>query len=218
MICAKVFIFDIMEIKVAIIEDQKEIREMLVILIQGSEGFKCVGAFENAEQAIDDIPALGADVVLVDIHLPRQSGIECVYKLKELCTTTQYVMCTSLDDTETIFMALKAGANGYLIKSTPPSKILESIKEVAAGGSPMSSNIARKVIDSFHKTEKKSNQNLALLSSREQEVITFLSKGFRYKEIAEKLFLSTETVRTHVRNIYEKLQVNSRTEALNKVF
>jgi DNA-binding NarL/FixJ family response regulator len=207
-----------MEIKVAIIEDQKEIREMLVILIQGSDGFKCVGAFENAEQAIHDIPTLGVDVVLVDIHLPKQNGIECVYKLKQVCSNTQYVMCTSLEDTETIFMALKAGANGYIIKSTPPSKILEAIKEVAAGGSPMSSNIARKVIDFFHTAEKKSNSNLALLSSREQEVITFLSKGFRYKEIAEKLFLSTETIRTHVRNIYEKLQVNSRTEALNKVF
>jgi len=207
-----------MEINVAIVEDQKEIRDMLVILIQGSIGFNCVGSFENAEQAIDEIPHLNANVVLVDIHLPKQNGIECVYHLKQLCQNTQFVMCTSIEDSETIFSALKAGANGYLVKSTSPAKLLESIIEVANGGSPMSSSIARKVIESFQPDKKKLNKNLELLSSREQEIITMLSKGLRYKEIAEKLFLSTETVRTHIRNIYEKLQVNSRTEALNKVF
>lgn len=206
-----------MKIKVAIIEDQKEIRDMLVILFKGSEGFSCVGAYETAEEAILSIPGLYPDAVLVDIHLPFQNGIECVARLKPLCKNTQFVMCTSIEDTETIFMALKAGANGYLVKSSSPALLLEAVKEVVNGGSPMSSTIARKVISSFHQYEIKPNKNLALLSAREQEVINLLSKGFRYKEIAAKLFLSIETVRTHVRNIYEKLQVNSRTEALNKI-
>jgi DNA-binding NarL/FixJ family response regulator len=206
-----------MSITVSIVEDQKEIREMLAILVNGSEGFICLKTFENAEDAIIDIPRLAPDVVLVDIHLPRQSGIECVLKLKPLCSKTQFLMCTSLEDTDTVFNALKAGANGYITKSTPPAKLLEAIQDVYQGGSPMSGQIARKVVGSFQKVNNTDIQ-LEALSKREQEILTLLSKGLRYKEIADKLFVSVETVRTHIRNIYEKLQVNSRTEALNKVF
>jgi len=207
-----------MPIKIIIIEDQKEIRDMLAALINGSEGFSCIKTFENAEDAIKNIAGLKPDVVLVDIHLPQQSGVDCVIHLKPLCPHTQFVMCTSLEDTETIFSALKAGASGYLTKSTSSAKLLEAITEVHKGGSPMSSQIARKVVNSFQPQTAKINIHLEALSKREQEIVTLLSKGLRYKEIAGMLFVSTETVRTHIRNIYEKLQVNSRTEALNKVF
>jgi len=207
-----------MSIKTIIIEDQKEIREMLAVLINGSEGFSCMQTYENAEDAIKNIPGLMPDVVLVDIHLPRQSGIDCLIKLKPLCPKTQFMMCTSLEDNETIFSALKAGANGYITKSTSPSKLLEAIIEVHKGGSLMSSQIARKVVTHFQQPAAPVNSNFEALSKREQEILTLLSKGLRYKEIAENIFVSTETVRTHVRNIYEKLQVNSRTEALIKTF
>lgn len=191
---------------------------MLSILVSGSSGFELSGAYENAEEAIASIPLLQPDVILVDIHLPGQSGINCIEKLRPVCSNTQFIMCTSLEDNDTIFNALKAGANGYLTKSTPPARLLEAIIEVHSGGSPMSTNIARKVIGSFQLTTSTSTNEFEALSKREQEILQLLSKGFRYKEIAEKLFISVETVRTHVRNIYEKLQVNSRTEAINKGF
>ena len=208
-----------MSIQIAIIEDQDEIRDMLTILISGSEGFECVASYSNAEDAIAGIPGLKPDVVLVDIHLPGQSGISCITQLKPLCPETQFMIRTSLEDTDTIFEALKAGANGYIVKSTSPSKLLDAIVEVYHGGSPMSSQIARKVVSSFQKNEiSKIKTKVALLIKRENEILHLLSKGLRYKEIADQLFLSTETIRTHIRNIYEKLQVNSRTDALNKAF
>lgn len=203
-------------IKVGIVEDEKQIRESLAMLINGSEGFCCEYAFANAEDAIDALPTLHLDVVLMDIHLPVKSGIECIAEVKPKCSNTQFLMCTSFEDTDSVFKALKSGATGYLTKTTQPSKILDAIIEVHKGGSPMSSNIARKVVASFQPAEN--NVELQKLSNREKEILDLLSKGLRYKEVADKLFLSTETVRTHIRNIYEKLQVNSRTEALNKVF
>lgn len=205
-----------MEIKVGIVEDDKQIRESLAILINGSEGFNCVNTFDTAEDAIKKIPSLYLDVVLMDIHLPGKSGIDCIAVLKPICTTTQFLMCTSFEDTDSVFKALKSGATGYLTKTTQPSKILDAIVEIHRGGSPMSSHIARKIVASFH--QENSNSEFQKLSSREKDVLTLLSQGLRYKEVADKLFLSTETVRTHIRNIYEKLQVNSRTDALNKVF
>lgn len=204
-------------IHVAIIEDEKQIRESLAILINGSEGFVCLNALENAEDAIAAIPGLEVDVVLTDIHLPAKDGIQCIAELKPLCPDVQFVMCTSFEDTDSVFRALKAGATGYLTKTTQPSKLLDAIVEVHKGGSPMSSHIARKVVASFL-PDTRPNPELQKLSEREKEILQFLSMGLRYKEIADKLFLSTETVRTHIRNIYEKLQVNSRTEALNKTF
>lgn len=205
-----------MEIKVGIIEDEQEIREGLKYLINGSSGFSCIHTFENAQEALEKIPNLHLNVVLTDIHLPDKTGIECVLALKPLCPDTQFLMCTSLEDAESVFNALQAGATGYLTKTTAPYKLLEAISEIYKGGSPMSSHIARKVISSFQKAEK--NTELEKLSQREQEVILLLSKGFRYKEIADKIFVSTETVRTHIRNIYQKLQVNSSIEAINKTF
>lgn len=207
--------FGSMNIRVAIIEDERQIRESLAILINGSEGFTCSAAFENAEDAIAGIPQLEPDVVLTDIHLPGKDGIECVTALKPLCPETQFVMCTSFEDTDSVFRALKAGATGYLTKTTQPSKLLDAIVEVYKGGSPMSSHIARKVVASFQ-PDARENKELQKLTEREREILQLLSNGLRYKEIADKLFLSTETVRTHIRNIYEKLQVNSRIEALNK--
>ena len=205
-----------MEIKVGIVEDDKQIRESLAILINGSEGFSCVNTFDTAEEAIKKIPLLQLDVVLMDIHLPGKNGIDCITELKPLCTTTQFLMCTSFEDTDSVFKALKSGATGYLTKTTQPSKILDAIVDIHRGGSPMSSHIARKMVTSFH--QENTNTSFQKLSSREKDVLNLLSQGLRYKEVADKLFLSTETVRTHIRNIYEKLQVNSRTEALNKVF
>jgi DNA-binding NarL/FixJ family response regulator len=206
-----------MDITVAIIEDQKDTRKMLSILINGSDGYECVATFENAEDALARIPQLNPAVVLMDIHLPGLSGTECVKKLKELCPEIQFIMCTSLEDTDNIFSALQAGATGYLTKSTPPTKILEAITDAYKGGSPMSSQIARKVI-SFFQQKPKVNTELGKLSTREQEILQYLSKGYRYKEMADLLFINIETVRKHIHNIYEKLQVNSRTDALNKVY
>lgn len=207
-----------MTIKVGIIEDEKEIRESLKTLINSSEGFACMtsATFADAKSALAQIPGMDLDVVLTDIHLPDGSGIDCVTMLKPKCPHTQFVMCTSFEDTESVFKALKAGATGYLTKTTQPSKLLDAIVEVHKGGSPMSSHIARKVVSCFHETER--NTELEKLSEREKEILALLSKGLRYKEIADQLFVSTETVRTHIRNIYQKLQVNSRTEALNKVY
>lgn len=208
-----------MSIKVVIIEDQKDTRDMLGILVNGSEGYECLATYGSCEEAIPVLPALAPDVALVDINLPGMSGTGCVRSLKELSPNTQYVMCTSLEDTDTIFEALQAGANGYITKSAPPAKILEAISDAHNGGSPMSSQIARKVVSFFHQQEQaKRNTELLKLSPREQEILEYLSKGYRYKEIASSLFLSIETVRKHIHNIYEKLQVDSRTDALNKVY
>jgi DNA-binding NarL/FixJ family response regulator len=206
-----------MDITVAVIEDQKETRKMLSILINGSDGYECVASFESGEDAIARIPQLLPDVVMVDIHLPGLSGTECVKKLKALCPQVQFVMCTSLEDADNIFKALQAGATGYLTKSTPPTKILEAITDAHNGGSPMSSQIARKVINFFQQAPV-ANSELGKLSAREQEILHYLAKGYRYKEMAALLFISIETVRKHIHNIYEKLQVSSRTDALNKAF
>lgn len=206
-----------MEINVGIVEDELQIRQSLMALINGSHGFKCAHGFDNAEDAIVGIPDACLDVVLMDIHLPGKNGIECIAALKPKCPDVQFLMCTSFEDTDSVFNALKAGASGYLTKTTQPAKILDSIVDVFKGGSPMSSHIARKVVESF-KCGPAQNRELQKLSEREREILGELSNGLRYKEIADKLFLSTETVRTHIRNIYEKLQVNSRTEALNRTF
>ena len=205
-----------MKIQVGIIEDEPEILESLKSLIQRSEGFLCEHTFQSAEEALQKIPNLALDVVLTDIHLPGKSGIDCVAELTPRFPSIQFLMCTSFEDTESVFKALKAGATGYLSKTTQASKLLDAIADIHKGGSPMSSHIARKIVASFQQTA--TNTELEKLSQREQEILQLLSKGLRYKEIADQIFISTETVRTHIRNIYQKLQVNSRTEALNKVF
>jgi len=203
-------------IHVVIIEDIKEIREGLQMLIDSSDGFTCRKTFANAEQAIEELPSLYPDVALMDIHLPGINGIEAVRRLKNLSPDTQFIMSTIYEDDENIFESLKAGASGYLLKKTAPSKILDAISEVHHGGSPMSSQIARRVIASFQ--HKNSIDETNILTPKEKEILKELSKGLRYKEIADEMKISIETVRSHARKIYEKLQVQSRTEALNKVY
>lgn len=202
-------------IRVVIIEDIKEIREGLQMLIDGSEGFICAQTFASAEEALEKLPDFCPDVALMDINLPGINGIEAVRILKTKCTQTQFIMSTVYEDDESIFESLKAGATGYLLKKTAPTKILDSITEVFQGGSPMSGQIARKVIASFQ--QKDSIDKSRLLTVREKEILKSLAKGLRYKEIAFEYNIGIETVRSHTRNIYEKLQVQSRTEAINKV-
>ena len=186
------------------------------MLIDSSEGFSCSRTYSTAEEAMSELPALGPHVVLMDIHLPGINGIEAVRKLKGNCPGTQFIMSTVYEDDENIFESLKAGASVYLLKKTAPSKILDAISEVHNGGSPMSSQIARKVIDSFQ--QKDSIDQVEILTPKEKEILKALARGLRYKEIADEMHVSIETVRSHARNIYEKLQVQSRTEALNKVY
>lgn len=205
-----------MDIKVAILEDNNEIRENLSVLINAYQGFKCIATYENVESALQGIPSDKPDVALIDIHLPDGTGHDCIARLKPVCKSTQFMVFSIFEDADNIFKALSMGATGYLTKNTPPAKIMEAITEIYQGGSPMSSQIARKVISSFQKVRLP--QQEYELTQRENEILDLLSKGHRYKEIGTKLFISTETVRTHIRNIYEKLQVSSRVEALNKVF
>ena len=204
-----------MLIKVSIVEDEKDIREGLAALISGSEGFSCISNYSNAEEALEKLIDDSPDVVLMDIGLPKMSGTECIKRLKDRNPNILIMMLSVYEDDEHIFNSLLAGASGYLIKKTPPAKLLESISDVYNGGSPMSSQIARKVVSAFQSVRKSSNET-ENLSNREQEILSYLAKGFRYKEIGEKLFISIETVRTHLRNIYEKLQVHSRTQAVLK--
>jgi DNA-binding NarL/FixJ family response regulator len=203
-------------INVAIVEDEDEVREGLAVLINGSEGFRCVQTYSSAEKALPGILKNKPDVVLMDINLPRMSGIECTRQLKARQPGLPIMVLTVYDDDEKIFESLKAGASGYLLKKTPPAKILEAIVELYNGGSPMSSRIARKVVQTFQAigTSSEETENL---SKREHEILFYLAKGYRYKEIAEALFISIETVRTHLRNIYEKLHVRSRSEAVLEI-
>lgn len=203
-------------IAVAIVEDIKEIREGLRILINLSDGFNCEHVYSTAEEALNLLPQNRPDVVLMDINLPGINGIECIKQLKLMCPDTQFIMSTVYEDDENIYESLKAGATGYLLKKTVPSRILEAIAEVNDGGSPMSAQIARRVIASFQKGD--GIEESEVLTAREKEILKNLSEGLRYKEIAAKLKISIETVRTHARRIYEKLHVQSRTEALNKVY
>lgn len=206
-----------MNINIAIVEDNDGIRESLAILISGSEGFNCAAAFKNAEDTIREIPRLNIDVVLMDINLPGISGIECTRLLKSKNPQLQIIMQTVYENSEMIFESLKAGASGYLLKRTTPAKLLEAIEDVYKGGSPMSSQIARMVVESFQ-LKPVAEKDLPILTNREEEILHLLSKGYRYKEIAEKLFISMDTVRSHIRHIYEKLQVRSRTEAVLKYY
>ena len=200
---------------IAIIEDDAKIRSYLAEQIQLQIEVDRLQVFGDAESALDELSARPVDIALFDVNLPGMNGIECIRQLKLLHPRMQMMVLTVYDNPDTIFNALKAGATSYLLKSTPAEKILEAIAEVQQGGSPISSQIARKVIEAFAIREK-TNEYFQELSRREQEMLEQLSKGYRYKEIADKLFISIETVRTHIRNIYEKLHVNSRAEALKK--
>lgn len=204
-------------IKVAIIEDNHDIGLGIEFLLKGTEGFDCIGRFENYDSAVAAIPKIKHDVVLTDINLPGKNGIECIEFLKPKLPHTQFIMLTMYDDSELVFSALQKGATGYLLKRTPPDVLMRSIKEVYEGGSPMSMEIARMVVTSFKLHEKKLAKD-ANLTQRESEVLECLSKGMRYKEIADTLCINIETVRTHLRKIYEKLQVRSAAEAIIKFY
>lgn len=205
-----------MQIRVSIVEDKAKVRHNLEKLIQVTPGFVCVSAYPDAETALADLPAVKPDVVLVDINLPGKNGVECVRQLKPRLPDTQVVMLTVYENTDLIFQALSAGATGYLLKQTPSAELLDAVRDVHHGGSPMSSHIARKVVASFQHQPSVAAEELSTLTAREQEVLDCLAKGFLYKEIADALSISYDTVHTHIRKIYEKLHVRSRTEAVAK--
>jgi DNA-binding NarL/FixJ family response regulator len=204
-----------MNITVSIVEDDAPAREILTDWIRRAEGFKCVGQHGSVEQALENLPPEKPSVVLMDINLPGLSGIEGVRRLKPLLPGTQFMMLTVYEDVDHVFDALAAGATGYLLKQTPRGELLASIKEVHAGGSPMTSNIARRVVQAFHR-EAPAAPASAELSQREREVLELLARGYLYKEIAEALHISVPTVNTHIRRIYEKLHVRSRSQAVAK--
>ncbi|MEO7190210.1 MAG: response regulator transcription factor [Vicinamibacterales bacterium] len=202
-------------IRVSIVEDDTRVRASFARLVDHSPGFCCVSQHGSAEDALAELPAVRPHVVLMDINLPGINGVECVRALKTLLPEAQVVMLTVYEDTDLIFGALSAGASGYLLKRTPPDELLQGIRDVHRGGSPMTSHIARKVVQSFRETRPESSAEDAL-SPREREVLDYLSRGYLYKEIAAELAISYDTVHTYVRRIYEKLQVHSRTEAVAK--
>ena len=204
-----------MPITVALVEDSDQLRGTLARVISRAEGFQCVSQHASAEAALEALPGEKPNVVLMDINLPGINGVECVRRLKPLLPATQVIMLTAYEDTENIFNSLAAGASGYLLKRTSSAELLTAIRDVLKGGSPMTAHIARKVVQSFHKAGA-SSQPTENLSQREQEVLDCLSHGLMYKEIAEKLGISYETVHTYIRRIYEKLQVRTRTEAVAK--
>lgn len=205
-----------MPIRVSIVEDLPEIREGLSELVRSDKELLMLDNFDNAESAIMRLPDLKADIVIMDINLPGMSGIECIRQLKEKCPGSQFMMFTVYENDEKVLQALQAGATGYLLKRTHPQRILESIKELNQGGSPMSSNIARKLLHIFL-GEKKAGKK-EVLTDRENEVLQLLADGLLYKEIAERLNIVHGTVRQHIHNIYEKLHVQNRTEAVNRYF
>ncbi len=204
-------------INVAIVEDNDTIREGLSALINGTDGYKCAAVFRDCESFLSKLNQLQIDVVLMDIGLPGMSGIEGVQKAINKKPELNILMLTIYEESEKVFDALCAGATGYLVKKTPPAKLLEAIKDAYEGGSPMSSGIARQVINAFKesKTKDTANENYNL-SSREIEVLNLLADGYNYQEIAEALFISVDTVRHHIRNIYKKLHVHSQSEAVAK--
>jgi DNA-binding NarL/FixJ family response regulator len=206
-----------MKIKIIVIEDEPEIRDWIGMVLSADPELEIQAYFADAETCLRYGDMYHPDVVIMDIHLPGMNGIECMQLLKPRKPNAQFMMFTVFEEDHYVFDALCKGATGYLLKNTTPENLISAIKELYAGGSPMSSSIARKVISSFHQLKSEEPEGVKL-TSREKELLQLLARGYRYKEIAGLLFISVETVRTHIRNIYEKLQVQSRTEALNKVF
>jgi DNA-binding NarL/FixJ family response regulator len=202
-------------IRVSIVEDNRGTRESLRELLDRAPALQCVGAHPCGEEALQGIPAEAPDVVLMDINLPHMNGIECVGLLKARMPKLQVLMLTTYEESDLIFDSLRKGASGYLLKNMPPAELISAIEQVHAGGAPMSMQIARKVVNYFHQI-KKSQAEFGMLTKREQEILALLSKGFLYKEIADQLGITLSTVRAHLHSVYEKLHVQSRTEAVVK--
>ena len=208
-------------IKVAIVEDKKEFRELWRDILNNTEGFTCVAACETEEDALIELPLADADVVLMDINLlPNGNGIDCVRQLRPLCPTTEFMMFTIFEDDDHIFEALKAGATGYILKNTSPTKVMDAIQELHAGGSPMSSSIARRVLSSIHDkphSPAKADDTYNL-TPKEIQILELLAKGYMYKEIADKGHTTVPMVKQHLHKIYKKLNAPNRTRAIDKFF
>jgi DNA-binding NarL/FixJ family response regulator len=202
-------------ITVSIVDDEKELCQSIATFVNGAPGFRCVSMYHSGETALEHLPTDRPDVVLMDIHLTGMSGIECVKRLKTMLPQMQIMMLTVYEDTEQIFQALSAGASGYMLKRMTPSKLLDAISDVHEGGSPMSGPIARKVVASFQRTKPRDGEQ-PHFTSREQMVLDCLANGLTYKQTADKLSISIPTIRSYLRRIYEKLHVQSRTEAVAK--
>lgn len=203
-------------IRVAVVEDDAKLRQTLVTFINRSEGMRCVASFGSAEEALNALPQHKPDVVLMDIRLPGMNGVDCVSRLRKLLPDTKPVMLTAYEDADEVFRSLTIGAFGYLLKSVEPQRLREAIREAHNGGSPISGSVARKLVDFFQQTTEtaKDSDSLSALSSRETDILRLLSKGFAYKQIAAELDISLNTIRTHIKRIYEKLHVHSRLEAI----
>ena len=201
--------------KVAIVEDNKTTREGLEEIINLSPGFRCICTCATAEDALRDLPERRPDVVLMDIQLPNMSGVECVVKLKELLPATHVIMVTVYEDPDRIFRALRAGASGYLLKRSAPEQVIHAIRDAQEGGAPMSGQIARKVV-AYFRDQETTNADVEKLSTREREVLELVVHGLTNKEIADRLKITPEAIRWHLKHIYTKLRVHSRTEAALK--
>ena len=206
-----------MSITLAIVEDLDEVRDGLKHFISLSPDFQVLDTYKTAEEAVFEIPKQKPDIVIMDISLPGMNGIECIREIKNKVPGTQFMMFTVYENDEKVFEALKAGATGYLLKNTGLVQMIEALKELYTGGSPMSANIARKLVKVFNEQEKNTT-TVEVLSQRENEILQLLARGLLYKEIADQLHISTNTVRQHIHKIYEKLHVQNRTEAINKAF
>jgi DNA-binding NarL/FixJ family response regulator len=207
------------DITLCIIDDNPDLCHSLEEMIKLSDGYRCIGTFNDADKAISNIPRLRPDVVLMDINLgSAYTGIDCVRVLKPHLPDTNFLMCTVYQDDENIFEALKCGASGYILKKTEPLRLLSAIRELYEGGSPVSSEIAKKIVLSFQQNTAKKNQRLNKLTDRQMQILRLLAEGLSYKEIAAKVFLSIETVRKHAYHVYNKLQVTNRISAVNKLY
>ena len=204
-----------MSIKISIIEDNADMRDSVALLLNQAPGLRCVSTYASAEAAVRDLPHQKPDVALVDIHLPGMSGIECVAKLKEQLPHLQMLMLTRYEQSDMIFDSIRAGASGYLLKHTPAAELIQAVEQVHAGGAPMTMQIARKVINHFRQIPEPTSE-MEKLTPRELEALTLLAKGYIYKEIADHLGVTINTLRNHLRAIYDKLHVHSRTEATVK--
>ena len=203
-------------ISICIVEDLEEVRKGLAAIINMTEGFRVLDAFGNAEAMLSDGVDLDPNIVIMDIHLPGMDGIECIKLVRERKPDIQFMMFTIYENSDTVFKALEAGATGYLLKNSSPAKIIESLRELHLGGSPMNAEIAKKLVTRFQKSTVSANEYH--LTPKEQRVLELMSKGYLYKEIADELNNTVNTIKQHIRNIYEKLHVQNKAEAINKVF